>query len=130
VTGPSQGLYLYRTAQSTETRTYVLASSGIPTQDPSVREVQDIQVLSSENTGCNRIRHTHLKIYCDQTNSNITTQFVTEHLLKLQVFYKCSIRLPRVMRQTSRRYYNSSHSLFKKVTSTRAMALTILSRSS
>jgi hypothetical protein len=37
------------------------------------------------NTGCNKIRYTTLKIYCDQTNSNITTQFVTEHLLTLQV---------------------------------------------
>jgi hypothetical protein len=27
-----------------------------------------------------------LKIYCDQTNSNITTQFLTEHLLTLQIF--------------------------------------------
>jgi hypothetical protein len=27
-----------------------------------------------------------LKIYCDQTNSNITTQFLTEHLLTLQDF--------------------------------------------
>jgi hypothetical protein len=36
------------------------------------------------NTGCNRIRYTNLKIYCDQTNSNITTQFLTEHLLTLQ----------------------------------------------
>jgi hypothetical protein len=37
-------------------------------------------------TGCNRIRYTTLKIYCDQTNSNITTQFLTEHLLTLQDF--------------------------------------------
>jgi hypothetical protein len=34
------------------------------------------------------------------------------------------------MWQTSRRYFNSSHSLSKTVTSTRAMVLTILSRSS
>jgi hypothetical protein len=38
-------------------------------------------------TGCNRIRHTTLKIYFDQTNSNITTQFLTEHLLTLQIFF-------------------------------------------
>jgi hypothetical protein len=79
-------------------------------------------------TGCNRIRHTNLKIHCDQTNSNITTQFLTEHFLTLQVFWKCSIWLHLVMRQTSRRYSNSTHSLPKKVTCTRAMVLTILSR--
>jgi hypothetical protein len=33
-------------------------------------------------TGCNRIK---LKIYCVQTNSNITIQFLTEHLLPLQI---------------------------------------------
>jgi hypothetical protein len=83
------------------------------------------------NTGCNRIRCTALKIYCDQTNINITTQFLTEHFLTLQVsFYKCSLLLSLVMRQTSRRYSNSTYSLPKKVTCTRAMALTILSRSS
>jgi hypothetical protein len=38
--------------------------------------------------------------------------------------------LSLVMRQTSRRYYKSSHSLFKKVASTRAVALAILLRSS
>jgi hypothetical protein len=37
-------------------------------------------------TGCNRIRYTTLKIYCDQMNSNITTQFLSEHLLTLQIF--------------------------------------------
>jgi hypothetical protein len=36
-------------------------------------------------TGCSRIRYTNLKIYCDQTNSNITTQFLTDHFLTLQV---------------------------------------------
>jgi hypothetical protein len=36
--------------------------------------------------GCDRIMYTTLKIYCDQTNSNITTQFLTEHLLTLQHF--------------------------------------------
>jgi hypothetical protein len=55
-------------------------------------------------------------------NSNITTQFLTEHLLTLQDFYKCSIWLTLVMRQTSRRYSNSSHSLSNKVTPIRAMA--------
>jgi hypothetical protein len=53
---------------------------------------------SSPYTECNRIRNTTLKIYCDQTNSNITTQFLTEHLLTLQIFYKCSAWLPLVMR--------------------------------
>jgi hypothetical protein len=38
-------------------------------------------------TECNRIRYITLKIYCDQTNRNITTQFVTEHLLTLQVLH-------------------------------------------
>jgi hypothetical protein len=41
------------------------------------------------NTECNRVRCTTLKIYSDQTNSNITTQFLTEHLTLqdfLQVF--------------------------------------------
>jgi hypothetical protein len=37
-------------------------------------------------TECNRIRYTSLKMYCDQTNSNITTQFPTEHFLTLQDF--------------------------------------------
>jgi hypothetical protein len=45
-----------------------------------------MQETLQEYTGCNRIRYTTLKIYCDQTNSNITTQFLTEHLLTLQFF--------------------------------------------
>jgi hypothetical protein len=77
---------------------------------------------------CNRVRHTTFKIYCDETNSNITTQFLTEHFLTLQDFYKCSIWLPLAMRQTSRCYCNFPHSLSKKLASTRAMVLTILSR--
>jgi hypothetical protein len=40
---------------------------------------------SLHSTVYNRIRYTNLKIYCDQTNSNITTQFLTEHLLTLKV---------------------------------------------
>jgi hypothetical protein len=36
-------------------------------------------------TECNGIRHTALKT-CDETNSNITTQFVSEHVLTVQVF--------------------------------------------
>jgi hypothetical protein len=32
------------------------------------------------------MRYTTLKIYCDQTDSNITTQFLTEHLLTIQDF--------------------------------------------
>jgi hypothetical protein len=80
------------------------------------------KVYCSDYTGCDRIRYTNLEIYCDQMNSNITTQFLTEHLT-LQDFYKCSIWLPLVMRRTSRRYYNSSHSSSKKVTPIRAMAL-------
>jgi hypothetical protein len=39
-------------------------------------------------TECNRIIYSNLKIYCDQTNSNITTQFLTEHLLTLQDFLR------------------------------------------
>jgi hypothetical protein len=39
-----------------------------------------------EYTECNRIKYTNLKIYCDQTNSNITTQFLTEYLLTLRIF--------------------------------------------
>jgi hypothetical protein len=50
------------------------------------------------------MRYTTLKIYCDQTNSNITTQFPTEHLLILKIFYKRAIWLPLVTRQTSRRF--------------------------
>jgi hypothetical protein len=34
--GPSQALYLHRTTQHTKTRTYIHASSGIRTHDPSV----------------------------------------------------------------------------------------------
>jgi hypothetical protein len=41
---------------------------------------------STVNTECNRIRYTTLNIYCDQMNSNITTQFLTEHLITLQDF--------------------------------------------
>jgi hypothetical protein len=37
------------------------------------------------NAGCNRIRYKTLKI-CDQTNSNIAKQFITEHFLTLQDF--------------------------------------------
>jgi hypothetical protein len=37
-------------------------------------------------TGCTRIRHTILKIYCDQMNGNITSQFLAEHLSTLQDF--------------------------------------------
>jgi hypothetical protein len=80
------------------------------------------------NTRCNRIKYKILKTYCDQTNSNITTQFLTEHFLTLQVFYKCSVLLPLVMRQTSRRYSNSTHCLSKKLASTRAVVLTVLSQ--
>jgi hypothetical protein len=80
-----------------------------------------------EYTECNWIRYTTLKMYCDQTNSNIITQFLTERFFTLNVFFTYSILLPPVMRQTSRRYSNSTHSLAKKVTCTRAMALTILS---
>jgi hypothetical protein len=43
------------------------------------------------NTGCNRIRYTTLKIYCDQTNSIITTQFFTEHLSTLKFFTSVSM---------------------------------------
>jgi hypothetical protein len=32
------------------------------------------------------MRYTTLKIYCDQTNSNITTQFLAERLLTFQMF--------------------------------------------
>jgi len=39
--GPSQGLYMHRTAQHGKTRTYIYASSGIRTHAPSVREVKD-----------------------------------------------------------------------------------------
>jgi len=38
---PSQGLYLHRPAQHRKTRTYIHASSGIWTRDPSVRAVKD-----------------------------------------------------------------------------------------
>jgi hypothetical protein len=37
-------------------------------------------------TECNGVRYTTLKIYCDQMNNNITTQFLTKHLLTLQDF--------------------------------------------
>jgi hypothetical protein len=43
--------------------------------------------ISYLSTGCNIIRYTTSKIYCDQTNSNITIQFLTEHLLTLQDFF-------------------------------------------
>jgi hypothetical protein len=37
------------------------------------------------HTGCNKVRYTNLKIYFDQTNSDTTTQFVSEHLSTPQV---------------------------------------------
>jgi hypothetical protein len=37
------------------------------------------------NTVCNRIRYTNLKIYCEQTNNDITAQFVTECFSTVQV---------------------------------------------
>jgi hypothetical protein len=100
--------------------------------DPASREERaaGIQGLFRRyNVQSNRIRYTILKIYYDQIKRNITTQFLTQHLLTLLV-YKCSILLRLVMRQTSKRYSNSSHSLPKKVICARAMALTILSQSS
>jgi len=39
--GPSQGLYLHRTAQHRKTLTYIHTSSGIRTRDPGFRAVQD-----------------------------------------------------------------------------------------
>jgi hypothetical protein len=42
--------------------------------------------IDIDYTECKRIRYTTLKIYCDQTNRKITTQFSTEHLLTLQIF--------------------------------------------
>jgi transketolase N-terminal domain/subunit len=39
--GPLQGICLHRTAQHKKTRTYSHVSSGIQTQDPSIRAVQD-----------------------------------------------------------------------------------------
>jgi hypothetical protein len=39
--GPSQGLYLHRTAQHRRRRTHIHASSGIRTHDPSAQTVQD-----------------------------------------------------------------------------------------
>jgi hypothetical protein len=38
--GPSKGLYLHRTAQHSKRKIYIDASSGIGTQDPSVRAIQ------------------------------------------------------------------------------------------
>jgi hypothetical protein len=49
-------------------------------------ERSDYWSILLSNTERNRIRYTNLKIYCDQTNSNITTQFLTEHFLTFQVF--------------------------------------------
>jgi hypothetical protein len=45
------------------------------------------------NTGCNRIRYTTLNICCDQTNSNITTQFLTEHFLTLAANFFTSVQV-------------------------------------
>jgi hypothetical protein len=41
--------------------------------------------VSRRNTECNRTRYATLKKHSDQTNSNITNQLVTEHLLTFQV---------------------------------------------
>jgi hypothetical protein len=64
--------------------------AGVPATQPRCIVLS----LYNQNAECNRIRYTTLKIYCDQTNTNITTQFLTEHFLTLQLFYKCSIWLP------------------------------------
>jgi hypothetical protein len=83
--------------------------------------------MMRNNTGCDRIRYTPLKVYFDETNRTITTQFVIEHLF---FFFECLICLPLLVQQTSRRYSSLSHNLFKKVTSERAVALSVLSWSS
>jgi hypothetical protein len=57
----------------------------VPSQ-PRPQSMLHRGTLYRHYTECNRIRYTTLKIYCDQTNSNITTQFLTEHFLTLQVF--------------------------------------------
>jgi len=43
--GPTQGLYLYTTTQHRKMRTHIHASSGIGTNDPSVRAVEDSTFL-------------------------------------------------------------------------------------
>jgi hypothetical protein len=53
-------------------------------------------------------------MYCDVTNRNITTVCYGGRADTL-CFHGRLIWLPLVMRQTSRQYYNSSHTLFKKV---------------
>jgi hypothetical protein len=75
------------------------------------------------STGCNKIKYTTLKLYCDQINSNITKHFLTEHLLTLQHFLRVFNMAASGYASDTGRYSNSSHSLSKKVTPIRAMAL-------
>lgn len=39
------------------------------------------------NAVCNSTGYTHLKVYCDQTSSDIKTQFVTKSLSTLRVLH-------------------------------------------
>jgi hypothetical protein len=74
----------------------------------SWRKIRDNQINNINNyinTECNRIRYTNLKIYCDQTNNNITTQFLTEHLLTLQIFF-------RVYNMAAISYATDIHTIF------------------
>jgi hypothetical protein len=48
-------------------------------------------------------RYTSFKIVCDEMNRNIAAQFVTQHLLAHQLFYKFSIWLSLDMHQTTRK---------------------------
>jgi hypothetical protein len=42
-------------------------------------------ISALSDTGCNIVKYTNLKIYCDKTNCDITTPVVTERFSTLQV---------------------------------------------
>jgi hypothetical protein len=63
-------------------------------------------------TGCNRIRYSNLKIYCDETNGNSATllQNTCQHFK-----FPLSVQVSLITPHTSRQYSNSFQSFFRKV---------------
>jgi hypothetical protein len=58
--GPTQGLYLRRTTRHRKTRTYIRATSGIRTHDPSVRTVEEYVLQTARLLGpatINEMKH-------------------------------------------------------------------------
>jgi hypothetical protein len=86
--GPMQGLYLHRTTQHRKTRTYIHASSGIRSHDPSVRAAEDSTCLRA------RGHWDRLKMYfrtiiliCVQLGSSATNLQNSTMLLLVEVVF-------------------------------------------